>query len=248
VTVDAWNRASARIAAGSVFSLGQDYPVLRPGSTVATERAAAALSPGTSPIPKRVVEPVIDALPVDDVARLVDLAAACAPRRWHTLVGEVGTELAREPLLAGIATAAIAELVPPPRWLVLMRESTADAAPGPLNVLATLLHPESVWSVDEIRAAHALASRLPLPGELAAIVSFANAEMTAWRAQRVRLVARAVVPLLPIAEAPRTSRQLADSHELLARGDAAAAELCQLLLLTAVLRLDGRVPVVPSRN
>jgi hypothetical protein len=208
---------------------------------------AETLAPGTSPIPKPAVETVIHALPADDVTRLIDLAARCAPDRWPTLVDEVGEELAREPLLVGIATAAIAELVPPPPWLVVMREATADTAPGPLNVLASLLHPESVWSISATLAAHARMSGLPLVRALRAVISFGQTEMTDWHLDRARWVARSVEPILPMSEAPRTSEQLAEAIALLSRR-AAVAELCELLLITAVLKHDGVVTLAPSLN
>ena len=193
------------------------------------------------------MEEVVAALPDADVTRLVELADQLAAERWRALVDEVGLELAHEPLLVGVATAALAELVPPPRWLVAMRETTAGEALGPLDVLASLLHPESVWSAGEIRAAHSVASALPLPQELAAIVSFADEEVTTWHMERARLVARPVAALIPVAEAPLTSRQLAEALELIT-GRSPAWELCRLLLLRAVLRLEGLVPVVRSQN
>ena len=247
VTADAWSRPSACAAAQSVFSLAQENPVLRPSSSAAAERCSAGLAPGVKSIPRRVVEAVIAALPDDEVGRLVGLAEQVAADRWRVLVAEVGTRLAREPLLVGVASAAVAELVPPPRWLVAMREATADDAPGPMNVLASLLHPESVWSAGEMCAAHALATPLSPPRQLAVIISLANAKATEWHRDRARLVAGAVAPLLPMAEAPVTSRHLADALELIGRRST-ADELCRLLLLTAVLRLDGLAPIVPSQN
>jgi hypothetical protein len=114
-------------------------------------------------------------------------------------------------------------------------------------VLASLLHPESVWSTGEIRATHALASPLSLPQQLAAIISSASARVTEWHCDRARLVAAAVAPLLPMAEAPVTSRHLADALKLIRRRST-AGELCGLLLLSGVLRLDGLVPIAPSQN
>ena len=205
------------------------------------------MAPGAKAIPRPVVEEVIAALPDDDVARLVGLAERVAADRWRMLVAEVGRRLAREPLLVGVASAAVTELVPPPRWLLAMREATAGEAPGSVNVLASLLHPQSVWSADEIRAAHALASPLSVPQHVAAIISFANAKVTEWHRDRARLVARSVTSLLPMAEAPVTSRHLADALAIIGRRST-AVELCRLLLLSASLRLDGLVPIVPSQN
>jgi hypothetical protein len=198
-------------------------------------------------VPRHAVEEVIAALSDAEVARLARLAEQLAVERWRALVDQVGVEFAREPLLVGVATAAISELVPPPRWLVAMREATADEAPGSVNVLASLLHPESVWAAREIRGAHALASPLPLPEGLAVIFSFADAEMTTWHLERARFVARSVASAIPIPEAPSTSRQLADALELIGRAGP-AQELCQLLLLSAALRRDGLVPIAPSQN
>ena len=123
----------------------------------------------------------IHALPAGDVARLADLAASFAPDRWLALVDEVGGELAREPLLAGIATAA------------------------------------------------------------------ARTEITDWHLDRARHVARRVERTLPLPEAPRTSQQLGEAVVLLSRR-AAAAVLCELLLITAVLKRDGVVQIAPSPN
>jgi hypothetical protein len=44
-----------------------------------------------------------------------------------------------------------------------------------------------------------------------------------------------------------TSRHLADALELIGHWST-AGELCRLLLLTAVLRLEGLVPIVRSQN
>jgi hypothetical protein len=247
VASDAWSRPGARVAACSVFALAAENPVLRPSSSTVVERWAAALGPGVTSVPRHAVDDVIAALPDTDVARLAGLAEQLAVERWRALVDEVGVVRAREPLLVGVATAAISEFTPPPRWLVAMRESTADEAPGAVNVLASLLHPESVWTAGEIRSAHAVASALPLSKGLAAIVAFAETEMTMWHLERVRFVARSVAPAIPIPEAPSTSRQLADALKLIRR-TGRARELCRLLLLSAALRLDGLVPVVPSQN
>src|SRR5436305_15308115 len=95
-----WSRPNASAAARSVFALATDYPVLRPSSTDAVERCAAALAPGVESVPRVAVEEVIAALPGADVARLSRLADELAPERWRELVGLVGRELAREPLLA----------------------------------------------------------------------------------------------------------------------------------------------------
>jgi hypothetical protein len=242
-----WSRPGASAAACSVFALAAENPVLRPSSSDVIERWAAALAPGVMSVPRLAVEEVIAALPDTDIARLSGLADELAVERWRALVGEVGVVLAQESLLVGVATAAISELVQPPRWLVAMREATADAAPGPVDVLASLLHPESVWSAAGIREAHAAASKLPLPQRLAATFSFANGEITTWHLSRARFVARAVAPAIPIPEAPSTSRQLTRALELIGRSGP-AQELCQLLLLRAALSRDGLVPVAPSQN
>jgi hypothetical protein len=216
VATDAWRRPSACAAACSDFALAAESPVLRPSSSRVVERWAAALEPGVTAVPRHAVEEVMAALSGADVARLTGLAEQFAAERWGALVDDVGVELAREPLLVGVATAAISELVPPPRWLVAMREATSDEASGPVNVLASLLHPESVWSAT-------------------------------WRPERAGFVARPVVAAIPIPEAPSTSRQLAHALELIGQAGA-AQELCQLLLLSAVPRRDGLVPVAPSHN
>lgn len=229
-----------------MFGLAAEYPVLRPSSNDVVERWAAALAPGVKRVPRLAVEEVIAALPDTDVARLSGLADQLAVERWRALVGEVGLVLAQEPLFVGVATAAISELVGPPR-LVAMREATADEAPGSVDVLASLLHPESVWSADEIRQAHGTASKLPFSQGLAAIFSFANTVVTTWHLSRARFVARSVARAIPIPEAPSTSRQLADALELIGRAGP-AQELCQLLLLRAALSRDGLVPVAPSQN
>lgn len=242
-----WSRAGVSAAACSVFGLAAENPILRPSSSHVVERWAAALAPGVKRVPRLAVEEVIAALPDTDVARLSGLADRLAVERWRALVGEVGFVLAQEPLLVGVATAAISELIGPPRWLVAMREATADEAPGSVDVLASLLHPESVWSADEIRRAHEAASKLPFEPALAAVSSFADTEVTMWHLSRARFVARSVARAIPIPEAPSTSRQLADALELIGRAGP-TQELCQVLLLRAVLSRDGLVPVAPSQN
>jgi hypothetical protein len=119
------------------------------------EHVAAALPGGGLHVPRSTVEEVLASFTTDEVRRLVAIAARSAPARWRAPVAEVGDELAPEPLLAGVATASIEELLPPPRWLVAMREGTSDQAPGPIDVLATLLQPQSVWSASESEAARA---------------------------------------------------------------------------------------------
>ena len=221
--------------------------MLRPASTDTIERVAAALPPHDQPVPRSAVQEVLDALSADEVTRLLDLVEQCAPRRWRALVNGVGDELAREPLLVGVVTAAIRELLPPPAWLLAMRESTSRTAPGPIDVLASLLAPESVWSRSEADAAHARFRRHPPLEGLAAVRSFARAEITTWRRHRARYVARSVERALPMLEAPCTSTQLHTALQLVEER-AGAAELCELLLFGAVARRDGAVPIVPSRN
>jgi hypothetical protein len=225
---------------------GED-PMLRPESTESIERAAAVLPSRDRPIPRGVVEEVVASIAAGEVARLVLLAETRAPQRWNALVYEVGEELAREPLLAGIATAAIEELLPPPLWLVVTREATSDAAPGPVDVLATLLIPHTIWSSSEAKAACARLRRHPLPEGLAAVQCFAQSKITAWHRDRARYVARPISRLLPIAEAPRTTSQLRDALELVRQRRGAAA-LCERVLLGAVARLNGLVPIAPSSN
>jgi hypothetical protein len=221
--------------------------VLRPRSRDAAAQAAARLGDNDARVPKHVVEGVIAALPPDDVARLVALAAEAAPGRWRSLVEEVGSEHAREPLLVGVATRAVAELQPPPRWLVAMREQTAHAAPGPLNVLATLVQPESVWSIDEVAGAEALASpSVPVAERTRAVFRFAHEQLREDHLERARTVAEPVARILPLAEAPRTTRHLREALELV-RGPGAAS-LCELLLLTYVFRRAGVIPILPSAN
>jgi hypothetical protein len=131
-------------------------PLLRPASSTAAARIAAALPIDTEQVPKAGVEELIAGISEAEARRLAGLADQLAPPAWHALVSAVGAEHACEPLLAGVATAALSELLPPPRWLAVRREATVETAPGPLNVLASLLHPESVWSKEEAGAAHAL--------------------------------------------------------------------------------------------
>jgi hypothetical protein len=129
-----------------------------------------------------------------------------------------------------------------------MREGAADKAPGPLNVLATLLHAQSVWSIDEARAAQRLAvPSLGLVERLGVAVSFARAELGPQHLERARRIAEPVARILPLDRAPRTSRHLTQALALL-RVQQRAAELCEHLLLTYVMLLEGAVPIVPSQN
>lgn len=153
-----WSRPEACVAAASVFQLANELPLLRPDPDAAINEAAAALEPGTRTVPRPIVEDLMASLGDVEVARLARLVDAVAPERWRTLVAEVGEQPATEPLLVGAISAAVVELVPPPCWFASMRETTADAAPGPLNVLATLIPPESVWSLETAREAEALVS------------------------------------------------------------------------------------------
>jgi hypothetical protein len=90
-------------------------------------------------------------------------------------------------------------------------------------------------------------SGLPLVPALRAVMSFAQTEMTDWHLDRARYVARPVERVLPSSEAPRTSEQLAEALGVLSRRDA-VAELCKLLLITAVLKREGLVETAPSLN
>lgn len=230
-----------------MFSLAADHPVLRPRSRETVQRVAGELPPGGHRIPRPVVEEVLASLSIDDITWLVTLAEECNPARWRALVDDVGVELAREPLLAGIATAAVEELVPPPRWLVATREGTSNDAPGPVDVLATLVPPQSVWSSDECGAAFVSYKRCGLPHGLAVVRAFAQSQISEWRLDRARHVARPVGRLLPVAEAPRTSTQLWEALELV-QEQRGGALLCERLLFGAVARLDGLVPTAPSPN
>lgn len=248
VPADVWSSPSASRKALRVFRLAEEQPELRPASLEAAERAAAGLGERTGTVPRPVVERVIAAIADDDVRRLVGLAERLAPDRWHELVAEVGPREAREPLLVGAVTMAVAELQPPPRWLAEMRETTADLAPGPLNVLASLLHAESVWSTDEIGGAHALAAPTLRPEQrFAVVLSFARVERAAHHRERARRIAAPVARILPLASAPRTTAHL-EAALATVRRSAGAAELCDLLLVAAVMKRDGLVPILPSRN
>jgi hypothetical protein len=236
---DPWSSEPARIAAGHVFRLGEDYPLLRPraaAACAAVRAAAFRLGARGGPVPRQIVEEVRALLGTRELRRLELLADAAAPGRWRPLVDAVGTEHAHERR-------------PPPRWLAAMREGTADDAPGPLNVLASLLHPQSVWSIDEARAAETLAAAIdPLGRRLAGIASFARLETKRFRLERLRAVAEPVEALLPVVGVPRTTADLAEACALVATDDEAAAETCMLTLLTYVMGLDGLVMEAPSLN
>jgi hypothetical protein len=248
MTMHVWSSPTARLAAIRVFALANEQPLLRPASNTAAVRVAAALPIDTEQVPKALVEELMAGISEAEARRLAGLADQLAPPAWRALVSAVGAEHAGEPLLAGVATAALSELLPPPRWLVVMREATADMAPGPLNVLASLLHPESVWSKAEADAAQGLAGPLAPERAVEAVFSFARAELARWRLERVRLIAAPLARLLPLADAPRTSGDLLKAIELVRRGSRAPEELCCLLLLTYAMRLDGLVPIVPSQS
>jgi hypothetical protein len=231
-----------------VFALAEGYPVLRPCSPAHAISAAALLGERDGTVSRPVVERVMAAIPGQDVDRLVGLADGLAPTCWRKLLDEVGPTEAREPLLVGVVTCAVAELQPPPRWLAEMREATSDSAPGPLNVLATLLHPQSVWSIDEARRAQRLGtSTLPLVHRLRAISSFARVACGPQHLERARRVAKPVARILPLERAPRTSSDL-DTALALLRRPRHVAVLCEHLLLTYVMLLEGAVPIVPPLN
>ena len=248
MTMDVWSSPTARVAATRVFALANEQPLLRPASSTAAARIAAALPIDTEQVPKALVEELMAGISEAEARRLAGLADQLAPPAWRALVSAVGAEHAGEPLLAGVATATLSELLPPPRWLVVMREATAETAPGPLTVLASLLHPESVWSKEEADAAQALADPLPPEHAVEAVFSFARTELARWRLERVRLIAAPLARLLPLADAPRTSRDLLKAIELVRRGRRAPEELCCLLLLMYAMRLDGLVPIAPSQS
>jgi hypothetical protein len=246
-SADPWRRERARVAAGSVFSLAHEDPVLRPGATETIERVATMLPLRDGPIPRRAVEEVVAAMAAGEVARLVFRAEERAPQRWRALVDEVGGELAQEPLLAGIATAAIEELLPPPLWLVVMREATADAAPGPIDVLATL--PRTTDGLVVV-GGRSCVGRLP-------------ATFTSGRADRSSMF-RAIKDH-DMAPRPSTIRGLSGQSTAAGRRGSSydepasrgfgphsrtegASELCERLLLGAVARLEGLVPIAPSAN
>jgi hypothetical protein len=126
-----------------VSELAAENPVLRPASSDIALRCAVALGPEARSVPRYAVEEVVAGLTDADIARLVGLAEELAIERWSRLVREVGRELALEPLLVGVASAAIAELVAPPRWvadalLLLGRESPARELCRLLLVTAVL--------------------------------------------------------------------------------------------------------------
>ncbi len=235
-----------------VFALGSDYPALRPrGAAVcgAVREAAACLGSREGAIPRPVVERLLERCDAREIRRLELLADVVAPARWRPLLDEAGAEHAREPLLVGVLSAAVAELQPPPEWLAAMREGTADEAPGPVNVLASLLRPESVWSIDEARAAQSLGARVGnLPKRIAGVRSFALANTDEARRKKVRIIAEPVKRMLPVAGAPRTTAHLEEADRLIAADDRPATEACFLLLLAYVMGLEGALTIVPSQN
>ena len=246
--VDVWSRPGASLRAISIFRLAEEEPSLRPSDRGPTGLAAARLGERTGTVPRPAVEELIAGLPAADVARLTALAGELAPERWSALVAAVGEDNAREPLLVGAVTLAVLEQQPPERWLARMREGTADSAPSGLNVLASLLQASGVWSATDVRAAHDRAlSPLRPPERMKAVLSFAATEVADDHLRRARLIAEPVAQILPLADAPRTTIHLEQGLAAVAT-DAGAAELCGLVLLTAVLSLHGAVPVAPSLN
>lgn len=245
---DVWSRPEASLAAMSVFRLAEEEPLLRLSDREATDGAAAALGEWTGTVPRAVVEEVMSGLADDKVSRLVSLADDLAPERWRMLVAVVGAAEAREPLLVGVVTVAVLEQQPPQRWLVQTREATAESAPGPLHVLASLLHPASVWSAREIQTARDFAPAELHPADrVSATFAFADVTVTPAHRQRALPVAEPVGRILPVEGAPRTTAHLEAALEEVVSEDG-ADELCRLLLLTGVLQADGLVPYVPSPN
>jgi hypothetical protein len=232
----------------TVFRLAEEEPLIRPPDRAATAAAAEALGEWNGQVPRSVVEELIAGLTVEDVDRLVSLADDLAPERWRMLVAAARPALAREPLLVGAVTVAVLEQQPPRRWLVQSREATADSAPGPLNVLASLLHAGSVWSAREIRAASDFAlAELHPADRVSAIFSFADQALMPVHRQRALLVTEPLRRILPVESAPRTTLDLEAALEEII-SEEGADELCRLLLLTRVLQSEGLVPVVPSMN
>jgi len=252
VRADPWSSEAACALAIDVFALGVDYPALRPRGVAAcgaVREAAARLGDHDGAIPRSVVESLLERCDARDLHRLELLAGVLAPGRWRPLVDAVGAEHAREPLYAGVLSAAVAERQPPPQWLAVMREGTADDAPGPVNVLASLLRPESVWSIDEARTAQALAAPIGLlPRKIDSIRSFASSKMDQGRLDRLRVISEPVESMLPVAGAPRTTAHLDEACALVAADDGASSEACFLLLLTYVMGLEGALTIVPSQN
>ncbi len=247
-TSDVWSAPEASLAAMSVFRLAEEEPSLRPSDREATQAAAASLGEWTGAVPRRVVERIMAKMSSEEASGLVSTAEELAPERWRMLVSLVGPTEAREPLLVGAVTVAVLEQQPPQRSFVRTREATADDAPGPLNVLASVLHPVSVWSAREVRAAHDFApAELHPIDRVAAIFAFAHETVTPEHRDRARRVAEPVGRILPVERAPRTTRHLEQALEDVLTDDG-ADELCRLLLLTRVLQLDGLVPPVPSPN
>lgn len=219
----------------SVFRLAEEEPLLRPSDRAATDAAAAALGEWTGTVPRAVVEEIVEGLTGDEVSRLVSLADDLAPERWRMLVAVVGPTEAREPLLVGAVTVAVLERQPPQRSLVQTREATADSAPGPLHVLASLLHPSSVWSAREIRAARDFAPAVMHPADrVSAAFAFADETVTPAHRERAVRVADPVGRILPVDGAPRTTGHLEAALGAVV-SEEGADELCGLLLLAGVL-------------
>jgi len=232
----------------SVFRLAEEEPLLRPSDRGVTGAAAAALGEWTGAVSRAIVEEIIEGLAGDEVSRLVSLADELAPERWRMLGAAVGPTKAREPLLVGAVTFAVLEQQPPQRWFVQTREATADSAPGPLHVLASLLHPASVWPAREIRAARELAPAGLHPAErVSATFAFADETVTPVHRQRALRIAEPVSRILPVDGAPRTTRHLEAALEGVV-AEEGADELCRLLLVGGVLQADGLVPQLPSQN
>ena len=193
----------------SVFRLAEEEPLLRPSDREATRAAALRLGEWTGAVPRPVVEGIMVEMSGEEVSGLVSLVEELAPERWLMLVGLVGQTEAREPLLVGAVTVAVLEHQPQQRSFVRTREATADAAPGPLNVLASVLHPVSVWSAREIRAAHDFApAELHPVDRVSATFAFAHETVTPAHRERARRVAEPVGRILPVERAPRTTRHL----------------------------------------
>jgi hypothetical protein len=70
MTMDVWSSPTARVAATTVFALANEQPLLRPASSTAAARIAAALPIDTEQVPKAVVEEFIAGISEGEARRL----------------------------------------------------------------------------------------------------------------------------------------------------------------------------------
>jgi hypothetical protein len=223
--------------------LGALFPMLRPrGDAIAAfaDRVADELGAHDGEIPEERVDEGLEHVDEAERRRLVAAYSDGYPGPWRSLCAEVGDRaLTERALVASAVRAAIGERRLPPRGVLEEVEEEEAVLDSPANVLAFLLSPANVWSIEDAVVAGDAAEGLDVGPEWFEVVDeIAETRLERAHPERVRKLARHIARRLPLKGLPRVSALLAEGCKEVERDPALAEELAVMLLSTYLVHLS----------